>query len=45
MMVSNLLALDIFAPVVGPIVVWQIPVILILIVLIVFWLQYRKKQM
>ena len=25
--------------------VWQIPVVLILVALIIFWMQYRKKQM
>jgi len=24
---------------------WQIPVVLLLVALIIFWVQYRKKQM
>ena len=29
----------------SPFYVWQIPVVILLVVLIIVWIQYRKKQM
>ena len=46
MAISNLLALGLWDPILGGYLsVWHIPVIIILVVLIIFWIQYRKKQM